>query len=132
MDPHPLANLFRRSTYDEPIASELSALYYLYEVLLEIHESENYYECDAFYSYGHDANTDDAYDAELAIIPYVENYFFAIASTLDSSLNEKHDCNGVTINSINVACANDMQTHKLGDAMDDDFVMSGTYCNDHD
>ena len=40
MDPHPLANVFKRSNYDEPIASELSALDYLYEVLLEICESE--------------------------------------------------------------------------------------------
>ena len=36
MDPHPLANLFKRSNYDEPIASEFCALDYLYEVLLEI------------------------------------------------------------------------------------------------
>ena len=43
MDLHPLANLFKRSNYDEPIASELSALDYLYEVLLEIRESKN---CD--------------------------------------------------------------------------------------
>ena len=43
MDPHPLANLFKRSNYDEPIASKFFALDYLYEVLLEIHESEN---CD--------------------------------------------------------------------------------------
>src|SRR3989337_4535177 len=43
MDPHPLANLFKRSNHDEPIASELSALDYLYEVLLEIREYEN---CD--------------------------------------------------------------------------------------
>ena len=43
MDPHPLANLFKRSNYDEPIASEFCALDYLYEVLLEICESEN---CD--------------------------------------------------------------------------------------
>ena len=42
MDPHPLANLFKRSHYDEPIASEFCALDYLYEVLLEIRESENY------------------------------------------------------------------------------------------
>ena len=40
MDPHPLANLFKRSNYVEPIASELSTLDYFYEVLLEIHESE--------------------------------------------------------------------------------------------
>ena len=43
MDPHPLANLFKRSSYVEPIASEFCALDYLYEVLLEIRESEN---CD--------------------------------------------------------------------------------------
>ena len=43
MDPHPLANLFKTSNYDEPIASELSALDYLYEVFLEIRESKN---CD--------------------------------------------------------------------------------------
>ena len=40
MDPHPLANLFKRANYDEPISSDLSALDYLYEVLLEISESE--------------------------------------------------------------------------------------------
>ena len=78
MDPHPLANLFKRSNYDEPIASELSALDYLYEVLLEIRESEN---CDeVLYEVIH-----------------------------DRSLNKKHDCNDVIINSINVNCVNDMQ-----------------------
>ena len=40
MDLHPLANLFKRSNYDEPITSELNALDYIYEVFLEIHESE--------------------------------------------------------------------------------------------
>jgi hypothetical protein len=89
-------------------------------------------ERDACYSYGHDANIYDAYGEELAIVPYVENEIFAIASTLDSSLNEKHDCNGVTIDSIIVNCANDMQTHKLGDGMFDDFAITTTYCNDHD
>ena len=43
MDPHPLDNLFKISNYDEPISSDLSALDYLYEVLLEIRESED---CD--------------------------------------------------------------------------------------
>ena len=43
MDPHPLANLFKRSNYDEPIDSEFCVLDNLYEVLLEICESEN---CD--------------------------------------------------------------------------------------
>ena len=40
MDPNPLANLFKRTNYDEAITSDLSALDYLYEVLLEIRESE--------------------------------------------------------------------------------------------
>jgi hypothetical protein len=44
-------------------------------------------------------------------------------------LNEKHDCNDVIVNSINVNCVNDMQNPKLGDA---NFSMSTTYCNDHD
>ena len=102
MDPHPLSNLFKRSNYDEPIASELSALDYLYEVLLEIRESEN---CD------------EVLKEEIDEVIH------------DSSLNEKHDCNSVIINSINVNCANNMQNPKLGDAS---FAMSATYFNNHD
>src|SRR3990170_1237597 len=102
MDPHPLANLFKRSNYDEPIASELSALGYLYEVLLEIHESED---CD------------EVLEEEIDKVIH------------DISFNEKHDCNDVIINSINVNCVNVMQNSKLGDA---NFDMSTTYCNDHD
>ena len=98
MDPHPLANLFKRSNYDEPIASELSALDYLYDVLLVVRGSKN---CD-------------------------EEIYEVIH---DSSLNEKHDCNNFTINSINVNCANNMQNPKLGDS---NFAMSTTCCNDHD
>ena len=98
MDPHPLANLFKRSNYDEPIASDLSALDYLYEVLPEIHEVKN---CDeVLYEVIH-----------------------------DRSLNKKHDCNDVTINSLDVNCANNMQNPKHGDAS---FAMSTTCCNDHD
>ena len=48
MDHLPLANLFKRSNYDEPIASELSALDYLYEVLLETREFENYDDTEPF------------------------------------------------------------------------------------
>ena len=102
MDPHPLANIFRKSNYDEPTTSELSALDYLYEVFLENREFEN---CDEVLK---------------------EEIYKVIH---DSSLNEKHDCNDIIINSINVNCANDMQSYKLGD---DNFVMSTTYCNDHD
>ena len=77
MDPHPLSYLFKRSNYHEQISSDLSTLDYLYEVLLEIRESEN---CD-------------------------EEIYEVIH---DSSLNEKHDCNDFTIDSINVNCANNM------------------------
>ena len=102
MDPHPLANLFRRSGYDEPIASELSALDYLYEVLLEIRESKI---CDEV----------------------LKEQIYEVIH--DGSLNEKHGCSGIIINSINVNCANNMQNPKLGDAS---FAMSSTCCNDHD
>ena len=48
---------------------------------------------------------------------------------LDRSLNKKHDCNDVIINSMNVNCANNMQNPKLRDAS---FAISTTCCNDHD
>ena len=99
MDPHPLANLFKRSNYVEPIASEFCALDYLYEVLLENCESEI---CD------------EVLEEEIYKVIY------------DSSLYEKHDCNDFTINSINVNCANNMQNPKLGDA---NFYMSITCCS---
>ena len=102
MDPHPLANLFKRSNYDEPIASEFSALDYLYEVLLEIRESEN-------------------------CVEVLKEEIYEVIH--DSSLSEKHNYNDVIINSINVNCANDMQNPKLGDAS---FAMPSTCCNDHD
>ena len=34
MDPHPLSNILKISNYDEPIASELIALDYLYQISL--------------------------------------------------------------------------------------------------
>ena len=40
-------------------------------------------------------------------------------------LNDEHDCNVVSMNSLNIHDANDMQSHKLGEAMfdeDDIFV----------
>ena len=37
-----------------------------------------------------------------------------------SSLNDKHDCNVVSISSMNINDANDMQSHKLGDAIFDE------------
>ena len=38
MDPDPVANLFKRSNYEEPIPSDLGALDYLYKVLPKICE----------------------------------------------------------------------------------------------
>ena len=37
------------------------------------------------------------------------------------SLNDEHDCNVVRMNSLNIHDANDMQIHKLGDAMFDKY-----------
>jgi hypothetical protein len=60
MDSHPLDNLFKRSNYDEPIASGFCALDYLYEVLLEIRESEN---CDEeIYEVIHDSSLNEKHD----------------------------------------------------------------------
>ena len=40
-------------------------------------------------------------------------------------LNDEHDCNIVGMNSLNIHDANDMQSHKLGDAMfDEDDIFS--------
>ena len=35
-------------------------------------------------------------------------------------LNDEHDCNVVSMNSLNIHDANDMQSHKLGEAMFDE------------
>src|SRR4051812_4210604 len=40
-------------------------------------------EVDAFYTCGHDATMDDAYEYELAIVPYVKHEIDAITLTLD-------------------------------------------------
>ena len=41
------------------------------------------------------------------------------------SLNDEHDCNVVSMNSLNIYDANDMQSHKLGDAIfDEDDIFS--------
>ena len=75
--------------------------------LIEISLDEH----DACYSCGHDANI---YEDEFAIVPYVKHEIIAIAPILGSSFDEKHDCNNFTINSLNVNCANNMQTMSLG------------------
>ena len=67
MDPHPLDNLSKRSNYDEPIPSELSALDCLYEILLEIREFENYNE---IYKVIHDSSLNEKHDCNDVIINY--------------------------------------------------------------
>ena len=57
--------------------------------LIEISLDEH----DACYSCGHDANI---YEDEFAIVPYVKHEIVAIAPILDSSFDEKHDCNDVS------------------------------------
>ena len=74
----------------------------------------------------HDANI---YGDEFAIVPYVKHEIVAIAPILGSSFDEKHDCNDVTINSLDFSCDNNMQNPKLGDAS---FAMYTTCYNDHD
>ena len=39
------------------------------------------------------------------------------------SFNDEHDCNVVSMNSSNIHDANDMQSHKLGEAMFDEYDM---------
>ena len=36
-------------------------------------------------------------------------------------LNDEHDCNVVSMNSLNIHDANDMQSHKLGESMFDEY-----------
>ena len=36
-------------------------------------------------------------------------------------VNDEHDCNVVSMNSLNIHDTNDMQSHKLGDAMFDEY-----------
>ena len=46
-------------------------------------------------------------------------------------LNDEHDCNVVSMNYWNIHDANDMQSHKLGDAMfDEDDIFSPLTLND--
>ena len=80
----------------------MNSLDYLYEVLLDIYESEN---CD-------EVSNEEIYE-----------------EIHDGSLNKNHDCNDFTINSLDVNFANNMENPMLGDAS---FAMSTTCCNDHD
>ena len=39
-------------------------------------------------------------------------------------INDEHGCNVISMNSLNIQDANDMQSHKLGDAMFDEDIFS--------
>src|SRR3990170_3874407 len=53
----------------------------------------------------------------------IEEEFYKIFGI--KTLNDEHDCNVVSMNSLNIHDANDMQSHKLGDAIfDEDDIFS--------
>ena len=69
MDPHLLANPFKRSNHDEPVASDSSALDYLNKVLLEIRESEN---CDEeIYKVIHDSSLNENHNCNDFTINFI-------------------------------------------------------------
>ena len=56
-----------------------------------------------------------------------ENYAQLIEEEFNrmSGINDEHDCNVLSMNSLNIHDANDMQSHKLGDAiLDEDGIFS--------
>ena len=101
MDPHPLANIFKWSNYDEPIASELSALDYLYEVLLEIRESGN---CDeVLYEVIHDRSLNKNHDCNCSTINSLD---------VNCSNNKQNPKLGDASFAMSTTCCND---HNWGD-----------------
>ena len=101
MDPHPLANLFKRSNYVAPISSELSALDYLYEVLLEIHESKNFDEEN--YEVIHDSSLNEKPDC---------NDFTINSINVNCANNMQNPKLGDANFAISTTCCND---HDWGD-----------------
>ena len=65
-----------------------------------------------------------AYDGKDNCAQALEEEIYKMFST--KSLNDEHDCNVVSMNSLNIHDANDMQSHKLGEAMfdEDDIFLS--------
>ena len=59
------------------------------------------------------------YDGKLNCAQVLEEECIKMLGT--KSLNDDHDCNVVSMNSLNIHDANDMQSHKLGDAMFDEY-----------
>ena len=123
MDPHPLANLFKRSNYDEPIASELSALDYLYEVLLEIRESENCNE--ELYKVIHDRSLNKKHDC---------NDFTINSLDVNRANNMQNSKPGDASFAMLITCCND---HDWGDSSylenlfkpHDEYEIDNNHCN---
>ena len=123
MDPHPLANLFKRSNYDEPIPSNLDALDYLYKVLLEIRESKN---CDeVLYEVIHDRSLNKKHDCDDFIINSIDvNY----------ANNRQNPKLGDASFAMSTTCCND---HDWGDSSylenlfkpHDDYEIDNNVCN---
>jgi len=124
MDPHPLANLFKRSNYDEPIASEFCALDYLYEVLLEICESEK---CDELlYEAVHDRSLNKKHDC---------NDFITNSIYVNCANNMQNPNLGDASFAMSSTCCND---HDWGDYSydlenlfkpDDEYEIDNSVCN---
>ena len=73
------------------------------------------------------SNYDEPIPSNLDALDYLYKVLPEICEvTHDRSLNKKHDCNDVTISSLDVNCANNMQNPKLGDAS---FSMTTICCN---
>ena len=64
------------------------------------------------------------YDGKENCAQVLEEEIYRMFDT--KSLNDEHDCTVVSINSLNIYDANDMQSHKLGEAMydEDDIFLS--------
>ena len=63
------------------------------------------------------------YDGKDNCAQVLEEEFYKMFGT--KYLNDEHDCNVVSMNSLNIHDANDMQSHKLGEAMfDEDGIFS--------
>ena len=59
------------------------------------------------------------YDEKESCAKVLEEECIKMFST--RSLCEEHDCNVVSMNSLNIHDANDMQSHNLGEAMFDEY-----------
>ena len=57
-------------------------------------------------------------DARENCVQVLEEEIYRMSGT--RSMYDEHDCNVVSMSSLNIHDANDMQSHKLGDAMFDE------------